>query len=1087
MSISDFLTKLWNTIKVNASELSKIDKYVSGLSEELLSTSIIEAPSYDIEKMYLDALESYKNKNANKRLVFVIMEYKNKVSQIPSHNETIMNLNNRIRTPMREIEVMLKDVLEYDDSFFVKNDSLIREIKQYSKITDVAKQFIDLIDGYKKNREKLLDELEKEINEKRNMIKSTSRIEEFSDKSLITVKKIEKNGYLIYKRNIDDFNYVCEIIKNHNRDIDNLINQLDKIGFDYQEYLNDPISRQNRIPMLKDFISKVEKYENKTEILGKNYILIKKFVSNYNQIIIQYKSFQKYKKLKDFADIYYDKRLAMDVLKSYDEIISEFHQGELFYDFYSKDKVEQLIENHNNSYIKNHLKDTLFDNVNGKVLDDEQKSAILCDSLSNLVIAGAGSGKTLTICGKVKFLLNNGIREDEILLLSFSKDSVKDLDNKIKMISSNIEVKTFHALGLRILKESIKEAQDANVQFEAIIRKYFTVELRNRDEMQRKILEYYALYLSNSEVQKKYSKMGDLFIDLKEAEYITLKNQMNLSKNNSLLETINREYVRSYEELAIANFYFLNGINYTYETSYKEEKTSSYQHRQYLPDFYLNDYGIYHEHYGIDNNGRACQYEEDMEREYLAGIAWKRSIHTQNHSRCLETYSYEFSDGSVFEKIKNYLKSNNVQFKPLNKKQISDAINSIYYGRQFDSFIKLIITFISLYKSRFENDGEFELLKTKSFKNKYEMKRASLFLDICKDIYNYYKKFLDYEHKIDFDDMILKSTRKLKESSEFKYKYIIVDEFQDMSYSRMRFLKELIVHGNSKLFAVGDDWQAIYRFCGCDLNIFLKFEDYFEDATYNYITFTYRNSQQLQNIASSFIMKNPEQHKKNIKSNKSLHNPIRIMYFENDRINALNEILNEIGNKKRDASVLLLGRNKADIDPYWDNQNFFKDKNGEIKSNIFSNLKIRFKTVHSSKGLEDEFVIILNAEDSKLGFPNKIEDDPLLNLVLASKSNFLFAEERRLWYVALTRTKSYTYILVNKKYPSQFVKEIEKECVVTNAFNEVKNDFVKLCPICKSGNLVIKANSRNHNQFYGCTNYPYCMHTESLQYNKQNR
>lgn len=148
--------------------------------------------------------------------------------------------------------------------------------------------------------------------------------------------------------------------------------------------------------------------------------------------------------------------------------------------------------------------------------------------------------------------------------------------------------------------------------------------------------------------------------------------------------------------------------------------------------------------------------------------------------------------------------------------------------------------------------------------------------------------------KIDFDDMILQSSEALSLTDKFSYKYIIVDEFQDISHSRMLFLKKLIEKGKSRLFAVGDDWQAIYRFSGCDLNIFLKFSDYFVYSITNFITSTHRNSQELQDIAGPFIKTNPEQFNKRIRSTKHLQNPIKIMYYDSNKYVGLYGILKSI-------------------------------------------------------------------------------------------------------------------------------------------------------------------------------------------------
>ena len=516
--------------------------------------------------------------------------------------------------------------------------------------------------------------------------------------------------------------------------------------------------------------------------------------------------------------------------------------------------------------------------------------------------------------------------------------------------------------------------------------------------------------------------------------------------------------------MAIANWYFINGIEYIYEAPY-EYDVSTGDKRQYMPDFKLKKYPIYHEHYGIDKDGKASQFNGVESFEYVKGMKWKKYIHQSNGTDCIETYSYEFADGTIFEKLEKELKKRGVEFHPLTDEEILNALNSIYKSRLFKSFINLTKTFLSLYKALYRDDSAFDELKKIKFISIYEKQRASLFLDIVKDIYHYYMDYLKKEGKIDFDDMILQSMQALDNTNSYKYRYIIVDEFQDISISRMKFLKRLIQQGDSKLYAVGDDWQAIYRFSGCDLNIFLEFPKYFGDSAITKITKTYRNSQELQDIAGTFIQKNPEQFKKSIKSDKALKNPLQIMYYNTNKYSAFLDTLKVISKMDIAASVLILGRNNKDLESIELDNRIFIDRKVSDETKIvvrctdYPQMRLTFSTVHASKGLEDDYVIIINADDDRIGFPNKMEDDVLLDMVLSHKSEYEYAEERRLWYVALTRTRNYTYIIANPENPSIFLNEIKEKCFVLNQ-NSCSNDSKTeiACPRCKTGRLVLRTN-----------------------------
>ena len=857
------------------------------------------------------------------------------------------------------------------------------------------------------------------------------------------------------------------------------------LSWSFDNILENPYAiDQNYIKKCKDLSEQLTKYKKK----DKNYIRFQKEVDdvskNLEEICRQFELHKRYESLFEFPlDKYINLQQKHYVKTESNKIVvSLINCSTIYYPFNKHDRLDSIVEELNNAYFEEFSQNKLFDDVNGRSLDREQRKAVLTDEKSVLVVAGAGCGKTLTICGKVEYLLNEiGVDPKDILLLSYSKKSADDLQTKISKIDDRLTVGTFHKIGLDILKETQNKAFMVEDQYKAIIEAYFREEMKNRPHMLQTILTYYGLYISTTKHDKKYINEGDLYEDLKKSDFNTLKTQLlSLTNDINARETLKKELVKSFEEMAIANWYFINGIDYIYEAPY-EHDVSTRDRRQYMPDFKLKKYPIYHEHYGIDKNGEASQFAGFESLEYVEGMKWKKQIHQKNRTDCIETYSYEFDDGTVFTKLEKELRKRGVEFHPLTAEEISNALNSIYESRLFKSFISLVSTFLSLYKASYRDDSAFETLKNSSFRNIYEKNRASLFLDIVKDLYHYYVDYLKKEGKIDFDDMILCSIEKLDNTNNYKYKYIIVDEFQDISVSRMKFLKRLIEQGSSKLFAVGDDWQAIYRFSGCDLNIFLEFSKYFGDAAITKITTTHRNSQELQDIAGPFIKKNPEQFNKSINSARHLEHPVQIMYYTEKKYYAFLDTLREIANKDKSASVLILGRNNKDFeDIALDNRIFidFKSSNETktvVRCTNYPQMKLTYSTVHGSKGLENDYVILISADDNRIGFPNKMEDDELLDLVLSHKSEFEYAEERRLWYVALTRTRNYTYIIANAENPSVFLEEIADQCLVLNTERDLSEQRTEIaCPRCKTGRLVLRTNERDGTRFYGCSNYPYC-------------
>jgi len=802
-----------------------------------------------------------------------------------------------------------------------------------------------------------------------------------------------------------------------------------------------------------------------------------------------------------------DKRI--DITKQIEstlENIAPFHIKNGYYGYpeYEILKVAQLdisakLNKLNEIFIEKTLEKykELFDNIDGRSLDKQQRMAIVIDELHNLVIAGAGSGKTLTILGKVEYLLKCSILPQEILLIAFTRKSAGELEERInRNLALGIKAQTFHKLGLDIITSNNKERPDIDDNFDIYLEDYFSKELIQHHDDVQTFLEFISYYFNIPIELKADGTLGEKIEKEKNADFETLSekyNRITAGKN----KTIKGECVKSLEELIIANFFFLNGVEYEYEREYPHPTDK--MRKRYRPDFYIKNYDIYLEHFGVDKNGK-CQWLSEIEqKKYLDGIAWKREIHKTNGTKLIETYSYFQTEGKLLVNLKNLLLENNVKLSPITSDKMLLLVKEIQTKNTIKEFIKLCGTFIKLFKSngydeRFFiiNREKYSNTDNKNYFNPFFAIRTLHFLNIVEKIYFYYKARLAQNRTIDFNDMINNATKIVQDKGISSYKYIIIDEYQDIGMDRYKLIKSIIEKTSAHLMCVGDDWQSIYRFTGSDSNLITQFSKYWGETQITKIENTYRNSQELINIASKFIMKNSKQIKKVLRSYISYKNPVCLYYYNKNSFNSvflrlLDCIVKEYG---ENANVLLLGRTNYDIDMLRLNKNNSNDKiYYEIEKFIIKgdtiickkheHLKIKFLTVHKSKGLESDNVIILNMKNDKLGFPNKIADDPILQLFLPSEDNFAFAEERRLFYVALTRTRNKTFLLVPDQNASEFANEIKEMC-----HSEIQ-DGEKLifnnpeCPRCKTGRLVIRQVNNTNKYFVGCSNFPACDYTNN--------
>ncbi|WP_315074483.1 UvrD-helicase domain-containing protein [uncultured Clostridium sp.] len=761
------------------------------------------------------------------------------------------------------------------------------------------------------------------------------------------------------------------------------------------------------------------------------------------------------------------------------------------------ENFDTFIKEYNEKYIEKELNENkeLLDNIDGKSLDEQQRRAVVVDEMNNLVLAGAGSGKTLTISGKVKYLVETkNIKPEEILLISFTRKAADEMTVRIsEKLSINVESKTFHKLGLDIIKKYRGQHFDIPKDkfLNNVISSYFDNNLSDNKEEITNIINFFGYYLNIPKDWAEFDSLGECLDYYKNIDFETLKGKCKKTDVDDYIdglkhnkETIQGEKVKSLEEVIIANYLFLNGIHYIYEYKYPY-KSSDMSKKQYRPDFYLPDYDIYIEHFGITKEKSVPWLSPIEEQKYLNGIEWKRQFHKENKTTLLETYSFYNKEGRLLTELERLLIDNNVEFKEIDYMDIFNQAFEKSNNKYFSQFKQLIATFINLFKSNGYSIEYLEELNRQSlsYNNPFLKERTTIFLNIVKPIMIYYQEALNENNLIDFNDMINIATELVMENkTSLDYKYIIIDEYQDISLSRFKLVKEIISKTDAKLMCVGDDWQCIYRFTGSDIELFTNFEKYMGYYELLKIEKTYRNSQELINIAGSFVMKNKRQLTKNLKSDKHNSNPLRIFGYDKDINTAVIKAINEIvANFGESAEIIILGRNNFDIDILNKNENseFNIEKSEEetkVKYSKYPGLIINYLTAHKSKGLEADNVIVINLENSLLGFPNKISDDPILSLVLTDLDSFEFAEERRLLYVSLTRTKHSEYLIVSDKNKSVFIDELINKFDIKYEFvtkEETINENPK-CPKCKEGYLVIRNNTEQNKKFVGCSNYPGC-------------
>lgn len=721
---------------------------------------------------------------------------------------------------------------------------------------------------------------------------------------------------------------------------------------------------------------------------------------------------------------------------------------------------------HNVAYLarqKERLK-PFFDTVEKNPLTDEQMDGCICMDDAVQIVAAAGSGKTSTMVARVGYALHEDlVKPEQILVLAFNRAVAEELqariDTRLKGFDGigAVTVKTFNAFGLSVIgkstgrKPSLAEWAEPGRDIPMIVQ--IIEDLRTTDRKFRQDWDLFRTVFGRDIGQSGLPSQANAFINGKRG-----------------ILTANGDIVKSEEERMIADWLFFNGIRYEYERPY-EHDTATEDHRQYHPDFFYPEIGLYHEHFALDKNGRAPAH---FGGDYLSGVHWKRELHAEMNTQFIETTSHGIRSAGGFASLEDELRALGVVLdydperetkgqKPVTTEQLAKTL------RVFQQHVK-------------SNGLSHQQLRDAIAKDTGDhADRLARFLALFEPIGNEWDRRLREANCIDFDDMLLLATDHI-ESGRYNspYQMVLADEFQDTSRAKVRLLKALLKNAgeDAHLCVVGDDWQGINRFAGADIGVMTEFEQVFDYSTRLTLNTTFRCPVQLCEVSSAFIQANPRQIRKivattNPYAKKALHvfaaktQSLWLERLEQD-LQSMYEFAID-GKLKSDVgdrvSVMILGR-------------YHKDEPRELirwRQRFGIHLNIEFRTVHASKGLEADYVVLVNVVEGLMGFPSQLNDDPVLQIAMPEPDPYPLAEERRLFYVALTRARRQVRIYTQEESPSRFLSELAR---ADAAVIETEVGALNLCPKCGIG--TVRQYTGRYGPFEACSAHPRCDFKRSL-------
>lgn len=705
-----------------------------------------------------------------------------------------------------------------------------------------------------------------------------------------------------------------------------------------------------------------------------------------------------------------------------------------------------------------------FQTIEKSPLTEEQAEAVICFDNRVQVLAAAGSGKTSLMVARAAYAVNRGlVAPDRILLLAFNRAAADELEERIQARFSaagidpkGVRASTFHSFGLDVIGRAtgIKprlaswvDVGDGLGMIERIVD-----ELRDRDLRFRYRWDLYRLVFAHASIA----------IDEHEPD------AWDASRKENGYHTFGGHIVRSHGERLIADFLFLNGVSYDYERPYVHDVADA-THGQYRPDFYYPDIDVWHEHWALDREDKPPASFHG----YAQSMEWKRRIHAQYRTTLVETTFAGVLWGNGLEDLAAELTRRGLTLDWDPERAPKDEWAKPV---RHEDLYRLVRTFMTHVKSNSWTRADIERRLETDARNLAGYK-TRLFLDLYWAIAEEWERHLAEEGSVDFEDMLVQAAEHLETGRvDPGYELVMVDEFQDASRARARLVRGLVAKPGRYLLAVGDDWQSINRFAGADLSVMTEFSSWFGAGPQLALTTTFRCSQAICDVASGFVSKNPAQFKKVMRSSHlEAGVPVKVLASD-DATAALARYLRDLSEGVANGTVPAGASGTVTIDVLG---RYHSDRS-VMPCRLPRNLDVTFRTMHSSKGLEAEYVVLPCMVTGTNGFPSTITDDPVLHLSMPVPDTYEHAEERRLFYVALTRARRAVTLITEPRRMSPFITELigDNQVAVENNVASGQPTRIEVCPACKKGTLVERKG--RYGKFLGCSAYPRCTHTRNI-------
>jgi len=800
---------------------------------------------------------------------------------------------------------------------------------------------------------------------------------------------------------------------------------------------------------MEEFREELADAQNLIINLEANLRKYRELVVSYTKGVIEQREYAVDKKVERIVNsgtylTYNGKQNCIDAIKPFEEDLNYCGQSDVLDNEYvneKRKKIEksrQIVLRYNKDFVQQRKREYRYLWNKGLLfLDDEQQTAIVTDDKHNLVVAAAGSGKTEVLITRIAYLIArkpDGVKPRRILAIAYQRKAKEEIEKRLRDYNiRNVNVRTFHKLGKDIIEETGKEFRHTDI-----------VNQNKKQEITRNIFE--QKIMDEPDYYKLFLKFVKTLHDRETREDVETKDEALTYARERSYFSIDNKQVNSRAEKDILDFFLMHKLDgKSVEVKYEPDVDV------FRPDVYLPQYDLFIEHWALNEKGEVPEWFSQSTEEYKKAMEKKKKWFAEHDKLLVETFTHEYNEDEpeafielLKKRVIEKLQMRHEGDFEFNLKTYNEIVEIAW--QSYRTPIDDIVTFITNAKTYGITPTRIaERLRKKKWTN-----RQLAFGNLTLPVYHVYEEILQEHDKIDFEDMINRAITELDNNPNLRadvYDHILIDEFQDISAQRYKLIKRLLKRNpNCKLFCVGDDWQSIMGFSGSNLNFIVNFEQYFENPAINEISTNYRSIKTIVDAGAGLIKNNTScQIQKPTISNRKDMKPIEVLilthtkeyernYYRQTAEDCLGRIIDYIQNGYSPRDILVLSRcMRARVTSgykFVSNIKTFieKAKENGIKlayENVDAQNKVRLLTAHKSKGLEAKVVFLLNVTKGTYGFPCEIEDPSIYE---PARENYppqdTKEEERRLFYVAMTRAKEDLYIYTWKPAMSEFLEEI---------------------------------------------------------------